>query len=150
MYIHVCSLHCTYHVHTIMMYIHVYDFSLLYIPCIYMYIHFVICIYMSQQCTYNSIVSSMYVHGSDMYVHVYTFTYKYCIIQTCTYKVQTRIYMFMQENVPCTDGYINFMNCTDIDEPCTYIVQLCTYTDISFLLQLFAAAARREPCWLAC
>ena len=35
-------------------------------------------------------------------------------------------------NVLCTDGYIHFMNCTDSDVPCTYIVQLCTYTDISF------------------
>ena len=40
--------------------------------------------------------TNMYVHCSDMYVHVYTFTYKFCIIQTCTYKVQTCIYMFMQ------------------------------------------------------
>ena len=41
-------------------------------------------------CTKRAI--NMYVHGSDMYVHVYTFTYKYCIIQTWTYKVQTCIY----------------------------------------------------------
>ena len=94
-------------------------------------------------CTMRAI--NMYVHGSDMYVHVYTFTYKFCITQTCTYNVQTWICPVFADNVPCTDGYIHFMNCTDIDEQCTYIVQLCTYTDISFRLQLFDL-----PNWLAC
>ena len=41
-------------------------------------------------------------------------------------------------NVQCTDGYIHFMNGTDI-------VELCTYTDISFRLQLFYLLG-----WLAC
>ena len=41
-------------------------------------------------------------------------------------------------NVLCADGYIHFMNCTDI-------VELCMYTDISFWLQLFYL-----PCRLAC
>ena len=95
------------------------------------------------------------------------------IVQTCKYIVQTCMYMykhvytrfesykhvhtmykpvyasnsskFCVADVPCTDGYIHFMNCTDIDEQCTYIVQLCTYTDISFRLQLFYS-----PGWLAC
>ncbi len=43
-------------------------------------------------------------------------------------------------DVQCTDGYIHFMKCTDCD-----IVELGTYTDISFWLQLFYL-----PCWLAC
>ena len=41
-------------------------------------------------------------------------------------------------DVPCTDGYIHFMKCTDITE-------LCTYTDVSFWVQLFDS-----PGWLAC
>ena len=70
MYVHVCSPECTYHVHTL--YIHVYDFASLYVPCTYMYIHFMTCTYTSQRGMYYSIVWRVYVHGSDMYVHVYT------------------------------------------------------------------------------
>ena len=70
MYIHVYSPNCTYHVRT--MYIHVYDYWVLYIPCTYMYIHFMICTYMFKHGTYYSIVYSTYVHGINMYVHVYT------------------------------------------------------------------------------
>ena len=69
-----------------------------------------------------------YKHVRTMYKHVYA-----QFVQT----------MFSQ--LQCTDSYIHFMNCTDSDEPCTYIVQLCTYTDISFRLQLFDS-----PGWLAC
>ena len=96
-------------------------------------------------CTMRAI--NIYVHGSDMYVHVYTFTYKFCIIQTCTYNAQTCICPVCADNVQCTDGYIHFMNCTDSDEPCTYIVQLCTYTDISFRLQLFDSPGQPPVGW---
>jgi hypothetical protein len=41
-------------------------------------------------------------------------------------------------DVQCTDAYIHFMKCTDM-------VELCTYTDVSFWLQLFDS-----PCRLAC
>ena len=51
---------------------HVYDYWVLYIPCTYMYIHFMICTYMFKHGTYYSIVYSTYVHGINMYVHVYT------------------------------------------------------------------------------
>ena len=67
------------------MYIHVYTWYVQKWKIINMYIHG-----MYMVCTMRAI--NMYVHGSDMYVHVYTFTYKYCIIQTWTYKVQTCIY----------------------------------------------------------
>ncbi len=45
----------------------------------------------------------------------------------------TCMYMFIVADVPCTDGYIHFMKCTDI-------VELCTYTVISCWLQLFWSA----------
>ena len=83
------------------------------------------CMYMVQTCMYMFIhlhtSFASYKHEHTKYKHVYT------------------------GNVQCTDGYIHFMNCTDSDVPCTYIVQLCTYTDISFRLQLFDS-----PGWLAC
>jgi hypothetical protein len=41
-------------------------------------------------------------------------------------------------DVPCTDGYIQIMKCTDI-------IELCMYTDVSVWFQLF-----NLPCWLAC
>ena len=71
------------------MYIHVYTWYVQKRKIINMYIHG-----MYMVCTMRA--TNMYVHCSDMYVHVYTFTYKFCIVQTCTYNVQTCIYMFMQ------------------------------------------------------
>ena len=41
-------------------------------------------------------------------------------------------------HVQCTDGYIHFMKCTDI-------VEMCTYIDVSFWMQLFDS-----PGGLAC
>ena len=53
------------------------------------------------------------------------------IVQTCMYMyVQTCICRVCAADVQCTDGYIHFMKCTDI-------VELGTYTDVSFWLQLF-------------
>ena len=87
-------------------------------------------------CTMRAI--NMYIHCSDMYLHVYTFTYKFCNIQTCTYNVQTCICRVCVADVQCTDGYVQIMKCT-------YIIEQCTYTDISFWMQLFDS-----PGWLAC
>ncbi len=56
----------------------------------------------------------------------------------CTYNLQTCICRVCVADVQCTDGYIHFMKCTDI-------VELGTYTDVSFWLQLFYL-----PCRLAC
>ncbi len=71
----------------------------------------------------------MYVHCSDLYVHVYTSTFVFQLISTCTYDVQTCTYMpvtyfvftYMYVNlctadVQCTDGYIQFIKCTDTVE----------------------------------
>ena len=95
-------------------------------------------------------VYTWYVHGmyNEGYKHVCTWFRHVC---TCLYIYiqvlhHTNMYIYVYAgNVQCTDGYIHFMNCTDSDVPCTYIVQLCTYTDISFRLQLFDL-----PGWLAC
>ena len=62
--------------------------------------------------------------------------------------VQTCMYMFIHLHTSIASYkhvHTKYMNCTDIDEQCTYIVQLCTYIDISFQLQLFDS-----PGWLAC
>jgi hypothetical protein len=93
----------------------------------------------------------MYVHCPDVYVHVYTSTYAFWLIYTCTYHIQTCTYMsatiffytymyvkVCTAGIPCTDDYIHFMKCTDI-------IELCTYTDVSFWFQLFVL-----PGWLAC
>ncbi len=45
-------------------------------------------------------------------------------------------------DVKCTEGYIDFVKCTDTVEPCTYTVELCTY--------ILLAAAFDSPGWLAC
>jgi hypothetical protein len=86
---------------------------------------------------FRAILGKMYVYCSDVSVHVYTsnshcesLAYKRVhndIVQTCACKVCVAY-------VLCTDGYIHFtgMKCTDIQ-----VVELCTYTDISFWLQLF-------------
>ena len=71
--------------------------------------HVCTCLYIYIQVLHHT---NMYIQCTNMYIHVYA------------------------GNVQCTDGYIHFMNCTDRDEQCTYIVQLCTYMDLCF----FAAA----------
>ncbi len=70
------------------------------------------------------------------------------IVQTCMVSVLNHINMYIQctnlyieccvAHVQCTDGYINFMKCTDIAEQ-------GTHNDISFWMQHFYL-----PGWLAC
>ena len=112
---HVCTYHEMY-IHVCTWYIHLWTIINMDVHSTYMV------------CTFRSI--NMYVHCSDVYVHVYTFTYTFWIIETCTYNVQTYISQVCAANIWCTDGYIHFMNCTDV-------VELRTYTDISFRVQLF-------------
>ena len=86
--------------------------------------HVCTCLYIYIQVLHHT---NMYIQCTNMYIHVYV------------------------GNVQCTDGYIHFMNCTDRDEPCTYIVQVveqfnCVRTWIyAFLLQHFDS-----PGLLAC
>jgi hypothetical protein len=75
------------------------------------------CMYIVQTCIY-------------MYIHVYTRSESYEHVHTM-YKY---VYAICVDDVSCTDGYIHFMKCTDI-------IELCTYTDISFRLQLFIRPA---------
>jgi hypothetical protein len=77
-------------------------------------------------CTIRAI--NIYVHCSDVYVHVYT-----CKFESYTH-VSTTCNVCV-DGVLCTDGYIHFMKCTDI-------VEFCTYTDISFRMQLLHSAGR--------
>ena len=128
--------------------------------CIYKSRNVYTCIYMV--CTKvknHKHVYTWYVHGmyNEGYKHVCTWfrhvcTCLYIYIQvlhhTNMYIQCTNMYIHVYAgNVQCTDGYIHFMNCTDSNVPCTYIVQLCTYTDISFRLQLFDSPGQPPVGW---
>jgi hypothetical protein len=63
MYIHVYTSECTYHVRT--MYIHVYTFQDMSVPCMYMFVFFNNGMYYVCQLTYNSIVHSLYIWNPD-------------------------------------------------------------------------------------
>ncbi len=106
---------------------------------------FKICIYASVHGMYNQ----SYKHVCTLFRRVCIFIYMY--VCTCIYMYirdlnHINMYiqctnMYMQScvaDVPCTNGYIQIMKCI-------YIVEQCTYTDISFWLQLFDS-----PCWLTC
>ncbi len=120
-----------------------------------MYRHVCTCLYISQivyvyTCPY--MVRTWYVHSE-----VWTCTY---IVQTCMYMcydVYTRMMYIRDSNdinmyIQCTNVYMQSL-CSwcsvyrwlHTDHECTYIVEECMYTDISFRLQLFDS-----PCWLAC
>ncbi len=90
------------------------------------------------------------VHSSDVYVHVYTSMYVCWLIKhvhtmfkpvhECLLHISylhTCVARYVQ--LQCTDGYIlHFMKCT-------YIIELCMYTNISLWFQLFVL-----PGWMAC
>ncbi len=88
------------------MYIHVYTFQDMSVPCMYMFVFFNNCLYYVCQLTYDSIVHSLYVHGTDMYVHIYARWSEFQmnpihldrIRQNCTYwyvPVRTSTYQYM-------------------------------------------------------
>ncbi len=69
-------------------------------------------------------------------------TYQYVLVQT-KYIPKTLFLITITDvcnvcvdDVPCTDGYIHFMKCT---ESTTDIAELCKYTDKSFQLHLFSS-----------
>jgi hypothetical protein len=121
MYIICCSMYISYtwykHAHTFLeIYEHVHTFRNIYKHVCTWYVHVR---------TYSGL--NMYVHGSDMYVHVYTNFINMYI--PCT-----NLYMqICTADVPCTDGYVHYLKCTDI-------VELCTYTDVFFFSSLFLLA----------
>jgi hypothetical protein len=90
------------------------------------------------------LVCIWYVHGMyiQRYKHVRTYFRRACLCIYMYICVLNHINMYIQctnlyilvcvadIQCQCTDGYIHFMKCSGI-------VEVCTYTDISFWLQLF-------------
>ncbi len=85
----------------------------------------------------------MYKHVCTLFRRVCTCLYKYIRVATytnmyisCTYMSVTYFlftYMYVNEctaGVLCTDGYIHYIQCTDI-------VEQCMYTDVSFWSSFF-------------
>jgi hypothetical protein len=70
MYVHVYSLLCTYHVHTV--YIRVHEIAKMYVHAWNMYMIFHFCIYHVCQPLSTGTVHRLYIHTWNMYVHVYT------------------------------------------------------------------------------
>jgi hypothetical protein len=92
----------------------------------------------------------MYKHVCTLFRRVCTCLYKYMRVSTyikCTYHVHTCTYMSVTcflftymyvkvctADVLCTDGYIHFIQCTDI-------VEQCIFTDVSFGSSFFICPA---------
>ncbi len=110
----------------------------MYVHGIDMYIHCTVqtCMYIVQTCMYMFI--QVYSRVFDSYKHVHIM-YKLEHVHTCDMSVPYFLFTYMYVNtadVPCTDGFIHFMKCTDV-------IELCTYIDVSFLISAFCFA------WLA-